>query len=206
MGFSSTDNYVSTMIGSLGSQVQNALGTAATEVAAGRATAAMTRWFGDSSPAFRKTLAKDLNQLRANLNIRTITVGYEELSARDSGTNAGAWNDFTKRLNLGTNLSQIPTGRSAIELDMGFRSLPLYMPLDGTRLIDATGYNQSKFETLIHELSHLLLGTKDEDWNGKDAYGAKRASRLAANNPAKAKNNAENWGIFIEAVGYHKTS
>lgn len=206
MGFSSTDNYVSGLIGTLGSHVQSAIGVAAAEVAAGRATAAMNRWFGDSSPAFRKSLAKDLNQLRANLNIRTITVGYEELNARDSGTNAGAWNDFTKRLNLGTDLSHIPIGRSGIELDMAFSSLPLYMPLDGNRQIDVTGYNQSKFETLIHELSHLLLGTKDEDWNGKDAYGAKRASRLAANNPVKAKNNAENWGIFIEAVGYHKTS
>lgn len=125
------------------------------------------------------------------------------------GANAAAFAspDRAVSLNLGSMLAHVPLGDVPVELGTTFRTLPMYLPMavDGT--VDNTDYNQSQLETVIHELSHLLLGTDDVDLaNGKTAYGAKRASKLVLENPAGALNNAENWGIFIEAAGYHRSS
>lgn len=58
---------------------------------------------------------------------------------------------------------------------------------------------QDKFQTVIHELTHIVLGTADEKLVSTDtAYGGLRARQLATEDPVKAKNNAENWGLFIE--------
>jgi hypothetical protein len=132
------------------------------------------------------------------------------LLTRD-GANAAAYAapDQNVSLNLGDMLSHVPRreGEVPVELGTNFRSLPMYLPMfpDGT--VDNTGWNQSQLDTLVHELSHLLLGTKDKTLaNGKEAYGAKRASKLALESPQRALKNAENWGIFIEAAGYHRSS
>ena len=56
-----------------------------------------------------------------------------------------------------------------------------------------------KFEVLVHELTHSVLGTIDvESKSGKTAYGGKRCRLLAQKNPGKALVNADNWGFFIE--------
>lgn len=127
------------------------------------------------------------------------------------GANAAAYAspDQNVSLDLGNMLSHVPRrpGEVPVELGTTFRTLPVYLPMfpDGT--VDNTGWNQSQLETLIHELSHLLLGTADVLLGGaKEAYGAKRAAKLALESPSAALRNAENWGIFIEAAGYHRSS
>jgi hypothetical protein len=60
----------------------------------------------------------------------------------------------------------------------------------------------SAFQTISHELSHLLMGTKDHPWNPPNAkpkcYGETKCLALATGNDARAQSNADNWGYFIE--------
>lgn len=188
--------------------LMSALAFSADRVRSGQADTALQRWFGDVTPAWKKEVETTLRKWRSNINVRSIRVGFATLD--DRGSNAAAYAartlDFSKKL-AGTGADD------NMNLDTGFSSLPEYLPRmpDGT--VDASGWNQSKFETIVHELSHLFLNTTDvvlrADADGnptKEAYGAKRAAKLAANNPAAAKTNAENWGIFVEAVGVHKSS
>lgn len=54
--------------------------------------------------------------------------------------------------------------------------------------------------TFAHELSHWFLGTKDEKYNGEDAYGINAfdmAKATSLNERRKCLNNAENWGYYI---------
>lgn len=57
---------------------------------------------------------------------------------------------------------------------------------------------QSRTETFIHELSHIVGNTEDEvhpDWNAT-AYGRNLARDLADNHPNLAVSNAENYGFY----------
>ena len=62
---------------------------------------------------------------------------------------------------------------------------------------------QDQLETLLHELSHIVLGTKDEklDDNTTTAYGGANARLLAVQSATRAQTNAENWGFFVRDVG-----
>ncbi len=200
-------SYVQTTLLLLNKPLMDGLQTAAERVQSGQADAACQRWFGDNTGPWKTQLHRTLRQLRSNINVRTIKVGFAPLD--DRGANAAAWR------NNGLAFSTPLGGAGTVDnmnLDVGFNSLPTYLPLNGGQ-VDASFYSQSKFETLVHELSHLFLNTKDvpTKWEpdgsvAKEAYGAKRAAKLAVADPAKAKRNAENWGIFVEAVGVHKSS
>lgn len=52
----------------------------------------------------------------------------------------------------------------------------------------------SQMGTLVHEFSHMLADTEDH------GYGPGEARRLAAQEPAKAVENADNFEYFVEAV------
>ncbi|MGB3244413.1 MAG: M35 family metallo-endopeptidase [Sulfitobacter sp.] len=203
MGLNAIANNVQADVSKLSPFVMGALQSAAERVASGAANAAMTRWFGDNSGGFRTTLAKDIRRMRSQINVRTINVGFEKLNDRDSTTNASAWPSAGK-IGFGNNMAHVGAS-SAVDLDMNFKNLPMFLPL-AAGAIDSTAAHQSKLNTLIHELSHLLVGTDDEFINGAEAYGAQAAEAIAAANVPDAKNNAENWGIFIEAVGHHNTT
>ena len=89
--------------------------------------------------------------------------------------------------------------QSVVRLGRNFRNLRDY----GTTPLSQ--YNgQDKFETLVHELSHVILGTEDVPLqNGATAYQADNARALARQTRGKvdrrsAYNNAENWGFFVE--------
>jgi hypothetical protein len=57
----------------------------------------------------------------------------------------------------------------------------------------------SAFQTIAHELSHLLMATKDHPWNTTSkCYGEPKCRSLATNNRRRALTNADNWGYFIE--------
>ena len=147
--------------------------------------------------------------MRSVVNIKTIRVSFQALATRSTGENAAAWNDQGKHLNLGDSFSHVRAHSgitSEVYLNEAFSGLPNYLTKLGNNTIDDSFWNQSKFETIVHETSHLILGTDDETYRGRTAYGARRAARLARHRVTKAKNNAENWGIFIEAVGINKSS
>ena len=79
-----------------------------------------------------------------------------------------------------------------MHINMGFRKLQKYSP-------DPKNENgQDQFETLVHELSHLIMATDDVEYNGEKAYGGDSARELARNDSAKAQKNAENMGFFVE--------
>ena len=161
---------------------------------------AMGRWFGDTSAPFKSELLRDLNKFRNICNMQSVVIGFENLAARDSTTNASAWPGSIPSFIPGAVTQAVP-----VTMDLAFGSLPKYLPL-AAGVIDASAYSQSKLETALHELSHAILGTKDKSLlNGHTAYGAQQAAQLAIERPDRAKKNAENWGIFIEALGYHNT-
>jgi hypothetical protein len=211
-------------------KLMGALSTASERASSGQADAAISRWFGADAVPQKKQIATTISRFRSNINLKTIPVGFEVLAKnpnyakttnaagkvtiiepkyiRSQGMNAAAYaaTDSNVSLSLGDLLSHAPAGESPVELGEGFRSLPLLLPLAAGQ-IDASAYNQSQFETLAHELSHLLLGTIDVKYtDGTTAYGAESACLLATFGSTHAFRNAENWGIFIEAAGVHKTS
>jgi peptidyl-Lys metalloendopeptidase len=52
----------------------------------------------------------------------------------------------------------------------------------------------SRFGTVVHELSHVVADTEDF------AYGPRRAEALARENPGLAVRNADNFQYFVESV------
>lgn len=66
---------------------------------------------------------------------------------------------------------------------------------------------QSRTETFIHEMSHIVGNTEDEvhpDW-GVTAYNRNLARDLADNYPNLAINNAENYGFYCMWVAQDRT-
>jgi hypothetical protein len=61
-----------------------------------------------------------------------------------------------------------------------------------------------RVNTVIHEVTHLPTVLTD-DTEGIDSYGQDNARKLAANNPAKAVNNAENYCLFATSGGFPAT-
>jgi len=55
--------------------------------------------------------------------------------------------------------------------------------------------------TLIHELSHKILGTKDYLIDGSAIYGAKACKALAAKEINNARTIADNWAMFYMSFG-----
>jgi hypothetical protein len=201
MGFVFKDHFVQSEVEVL--LVMSALNACIERVEKNQADAALMRWFGDSSPAWKKEIRKKLSSLKSIINLQDVHVEFTSLKDRDAGTNAAAAPGLLTSIDPAQ--AQTFKGRN-VRLDVAFHQLPSRLSLTGGT-IDASFYNQSKFETIIHELSHAVLSTNDEDLaNGKTAYGAKRAAALATQDSALAKTNAENWGIFVEACGVHKSS
>jgi hypothetical protein len=179
-------------ISSLTPGIMAALQRAAGECAAGRAGTVCQRWFGDNSVAFQSQLAVKLRRFRSVINLQHIDVRFAPLADRNSNENAaayepnGGWQSY-----LGTSQSQ---GQGfTMHLNEAFAQLPIYAQPN-----PATTDGQSQFETLVHELSHLVLGTDDEIVGSNKAYGGQLARLLVTIDVAKAKNNAENWGLFVE--------
>jgi hypothetical protein len=62
---------------------------------------------------------------------------------------------------------------------------------DGTRL-RCSGQREeadSRFQTVVHEFTHLILDNEDYE------YGFRDCLQLAKTSPFKAKGNADNWAI-----------
>ncbi len=166
-------------------------------VAAGRAGTALDRWFGDHADAFAKEVKVKVAKLRSHLNSTNIKC---ELGKGLSADNNAQANHFTagfigvSSLLAVTNAKTQADQFAKVMVGPNFKSLAKYAT---TSL--GTFATQDQFETLAHELSHVVFGTKDvANADGGTAYGGDRARRLVTEDVAKAKNNAENWGFFIE--------
>ena len=200
MGFEYGNSYVQGMVAPL--PVQNTLTTCVSRIRAGQANNALFRWFGDNSPAWTQDALRRVDKMRAVLNLQSITLGFEWLGMRGGNTNAAAYPNSVPSI---VPAAKVITAQSMqLNLDEGFNRLPNYLTLMPTGIVNASGFYQSKLNTVLHELSHAILGTVDAPAGG--CYGAQNARQLATNNSAAAKLNAENWGIFIEACGYHASS
>jgi len=210
MGFAYSDSYTQLNVSML--PVMQSIKTAGERVRSGAADAALFRWFGDNSNAWRSEAARRIETLRRIFNLQSIAIGFTNLRERNRGENASAATGALTGIQPAL-VSQYMAGNDLdpITLNEAFRSLPPYLPLTGTGIVDTGGWNQSKLNTVIHELSHLILNTRDETppggpHAGQPAYGAQRARSLATLYPLQAQNNAENWGIFIEACGRNHAS
>lgn len=174
-------------------QIMTALQRAASATRERKAGAECTTWFGDSSGPFVGRLSKALARMRSIINTQRIDIVFAPLMDRSGDENAAAyapaegWAEYL-------DFAQASRQGFTIHLNENFRRLPLYCNPSPDQ-VDG----QSQFETIVHELSHLILGTDDEKLGRDTAYGAKAARDLARASPYKAKNNAENWGLFVES-------
>jgi hypothetical protein len=179
--------------------------------------AALMRWFGDATPGFRKDMKEKVAKMRSVLNngVECITdkttIYYTDgtgnqvvLQAGDPTENAEA-RHFTGGVFQGSEaqrVTKMTSQNTYIKIGPNFKNLP-------STAGGAVGawVGQDKLETLLHELSHYVHGTHDRHLNGgATAYGAQAARQLVtqAHNPtgkSRAKDNAENWGFFIEECG-----
>jgi hypothetical protein len=211
MGIVADGTYVQTMVTQqLIGMVMSGLQEAASRATSGAANGACSRWFGDSSDNFRKDLASRIRKMRSNINVRVIKVSMESIVTRNRYENASAWADGGSHLRFEDAFSHVGSSggiKSEIYINEAYASLPTQLVVLGDGSVDSSFWNQSKYETLVHELSHLILGTRDEKLSKKTvAYGAQNAAALARQDPSKAKTNAENFAIFIEAAGLNKNT
>jgi Lysine-specific metallo-endopeptidase len=141
-------------------------------------------WFGDNSDTWMKSLGQSLYQLASMLNTKPIKIVGTHYKKRKTTTSAAAqppaqgWQPYTKMTG--------PDQGFTIRLDIAWNEKPLFRPGDTPAL--------SKFHTIVHEMTHLILNTDDVS----PAYGESNCKDKAATNPTKAKKNADNWAFFVD--------
>lgn len=176
-------------------EITEILQRARDQVHSGLASAKLTLWFGGADAQTRNEIRDKLAKLRSFVLHHTVRCAYR--LDRPAGENALA--EGVKGGLLGKNVIALNSAQRVLgsEKDWGaigtlnlspnFANLPNY----ANGAVSAFG-GQDRFETVVHELSHIVLGT------GDDAYGGTAARALATTDAAKARNNAENWGLFVE--------
>jgi hypothetical protein len=154
------------------------------------------RWFGTTCPAqFRTSMPRVLRKFRSCMNLCAITLCCSELDDRDTDTFGAAYHNngnggFAPIVNFD------PATQPSLRLELDSKwniGISLYKtPTD----------RDSAFQTIAHELSHLLMATKDEPWapptNKPKCYGEPKCTKLANDNDVRALTNADNWGYFME--------
>ena len=143
-------------------------------------------WFGDSSQSWMNRVKLNLNRMASVVNLETITVIFRPIAHRKGSFAAaappqGGWGTYTT-------LQDARRRDFTLKLDTGFNEAPLWRTR--TNL-------DSQFQTFVHEITHMLLNTDDL------AVGQKRSRMLARQSSFRAKNNADNWGYFVEECIHH---
>jgi hypothetical protein len=182
-------------------EISKALGAARDKVAGGKADGIMDRWFGGHDQASRIEIRDKLSKLRSYVmhqpircRIRLDRPADENALAEHvtGGLVGGGGLSSFDRLQAGAGFFGGAAG--VLNLSPNFPNLQTYATAPVS-----TYAGQDQFETVVHELSHIVLGTADETLNdGSTAYHASNARLLATEDAVKAKNNAENWGFFVE--------
>jgi hypothetical protein len=146
-------------------------------------------WFGDSTAQWITQLRTKLNRMASVINLKTIEIHGTARNQRDKKNFAAAyepaagWRDNTANVGGRGFITRSQGQDFEIELDFKWNSSPKY------RVI--TNYD-SKFQILVHELTHLIIHTEDE------AYGSIKCRALAITSPQRAKRNADSWSYFLE--------
>ncbi|NCB07743.1 MAG: hypothetical protein EOM73_06235 [Bacteroidia bacterium] len=143
------------------------------------------KWFGSSTEDWMKILSTNLDKMASIINTKDILVSQANLKKRDTRENAAAY-----RPNSGwetyTNMSKAQGQNFTIKLNSAWEQLNKYSP--------PNTHVQSKFQTMVHELTHLILNTDDVP----PPYGETNCLNKAKTKPLDAQKNAENWGFFVE--------
>ena len=152
-------------------------------------------WFGTGCPAqFRTGMSRVLRKFRSCMNLCVVTVCCSELDDRDVDTFGAAYHNVQGGFAPIINFDPAKQPKLRLELDSKWNI--------GIVLYKTSTDRDSAFQTVAHELSHLLMGTKDHPWqSGQEkpkCYGEEKCRWLASNNDARALTNADNWGYFME--------
>jgi len=107
---------------------------------------------------------------------------------RDSGVAAHA-HEPSSGWNTYTNIRDAQRTQFRISLDVGWNSLPTFRK--------SVTPAKSKFQTIVHEVTHLVLHTRDVAYGGREGRNCKA---LALNSSVDAKMNADSWALFIDDV------
>jgi hypothetical protein len=140
------------------------------------------KWFGDSAGPWMQRLGQNLNKMATVVNTKDINISFRDLDHRKgsfaaASAPASGWGTYTS-------VADAQGQNFVIRLDTAWNKAPLYSPPGAP--------GDSMFQTLVHEITHLLLDTNDH------AYGVASSLQLAKSSPYKAKDNADNWGYFVE--------
>jgi cell fate (sporulation/competence/biofilm development) regulator YlbF (YheA/YmcA/DUF963 family) len=191
--------------------IYDSLKECAERIKQGKANAAILRWFGTNDNEKIKDILAKSQKMRSYFNLLSIDIGFRSLAQRTKNENAAAIDNIVNTLNPHNLARDAPVAAGEqlfpVMINEGFAKLKKFLPKLADETVSTADPGQSQLNTILHELSHLIIKTVDEKLtSGAIAYSASNARALAIESTTKALNNAENWGIFIEAVGYHKSS
>ena len=165
-------------------EIIRTLREASNKVRRGQGGAESQKWFGDQSQAWMSSLGRDLDKLASILNTKRIEVHGVNWKERSKNTTAAAWQP-AQGWDRYTDMTKAQGQGFKIELDTAWNPRPLFRPGNTPGV--------SKFHTMVHELTHLVLGTDDV----APAYGVVNCLNKAST-PARAKKNADNWAFFVD--------
>lgn len=144
-------------------------------------------WFGDGSPAWQKELLAKVKSLKSIINTKEIKISFSSLSTRDqyeygaASMPTGGWTDYSSLKNP---MTQAQKRNFRIALNTAWQRAPKYrIPTN----------MDSKFQTLVHEFTHLILDTDDHVYTAHGCHELVRQGKILL-----AKKNADSWGYFVE--------
>ncbi len=151
------------------------------------------RWFGDNSPFWIHKLRIKHDRL-ANL-IKKQTIFIDRLTEEQGYYNTNAiaykppdgWQDYTSDEHYDAIMAN--PRYFVIRLGCRWFDSPMHSDLD---------HGLSKFQNLVHELSHLFMDTHDH------SYGYSMCAIDAVYNSPITKTNAANWAFFASAYRMQK--
>jgi hypothetical protein len=172
----------------LGPEITRVLRKAAAEIQKGHGRGQSQTWFGDQAQAWMIDLQNKLNKMASVINCEQIQVHGEAWKERSKTTFAASYEPKDGWGNYNS-ISRARDQEFEIALDIKWNNSIMYC---------TPANRDSKFQSLVHELTHLILGTDDIVFNGKKTYGTEKSKNLSASRPEDAKKNADNWGYFVE--------
>jgi hypothetical protein len=150
-------------------------------------TSISKKWFGDQSATWITELRIKLERLATLIARHNIYI-FSIISVNDYLENyaiaykpENGWKDFTSNEHYDAIMAQTKPVNIRIGIGYQWFHMPIY---------DSPCFYESKFQTLVHELSHLLMATKDH------RLKFDRCKSFARTNSTDAKRNADNWGYF----------
>lgn len=149
-------------------------------------------WFGTNCPGpFRTNIGRVLRKFRTSMNLCRFTLCCSALGDRDENTFGAAYHNITGGFAEIITFNPATQPNLRLELDSKWNI--------GISLYKTPTDRDSAFQTIAHELSHLLMATRDHPWSDQaKCYGETRCRTLATNNDVRALTNADNWGYFME--------